>query len=324
LNFKGADRLGEQPEALANLVVILGPTGSGKSHLGLTLAEAFGGEIVNCDSVQVYRHLDAGSAKTPVAERRGIPHHLIDVAEVDEHFTAGDFKRLARQAVFSILSRGKIPVVVGGTGLYLRALLEGLSEAPQRDEALRERLGNIAARRPRALHRLLAAKDQSAASRIHPNDQQKLIRAIEMIAVSGEAASAVQDRPRDALTGVSVVKLGLNPPRSELHERLNERCIFMFEHGLMEEAASLLAAGHPAGCKAMQSLGYKQALAVLNGGASWNSALDEYQTKTRQYAKRQITWFRSEPTVHWLCGFGDDESIRNEALAFLRGIPIRA
>jgi tRNA dimethylallyltransferase len=302
----------------ANLLVILGPTGSSKSHLGLRLAEEFDGEIVNCDSVQIYRQLDAGSAKTPIAERRGIPHHLVDVASVDEHFSAGDFQRLARKAVASIQARGKLPIVVGGTGLYLRALLEGLSAAPQRDAVLRERLQRIAAKRPRALHRVVAAKDPLAAARIHPNDRQKLIRALEMIALSGQPASALQERPRDSLTGVRVIKLGLNPPRPLLNDRLNRRCSYMFDHGLIEEASSLLAAGHPGNSKALQSLGYKQAILVLAGGVSRASALEDCQLKTRQYAKRQLTWFRKEENVSWIAGFGDDEMVQNEAIVLIR------
>jgi tRNA dimethylallyltransferase len=313
LNLDRNDPLSDQIATPANLLVILGPTGSGKSHLGLKLAEEFGGEIVNCDSVQVYRQLDAGSAKTPVAERRNIPHHLIDVAGIDEHFTAGDYQGLAREALASIHIRGKLPIVVGGTGFYLRALLKGLSAAPQRDQTLRDRLNKIASKRPQALHRLVAANDPLAAARIHPNDRQKLIRALEMIVLSGEAASALQERPRDGLTGVRTVKLGLNPARSVLNERLNQRCISMFEDGLIEETASLLTAGYPADSKAMQSLGYKQAIMMLESGSSRIAALQECQLKTRQYAKRQFTWFRREPDVHWLSGFGDDDMIQTEA-----------
>jgi tRNA dimethylallyltransferase len=307
-----------------NLLVILGPTGSGKSDLGLALAETFDGEIINCDSVQVYRHLDVGSAKTPDSERRGIPHHLIDVADVDEHFTAGDFQRLARQAISSIHNRGKLPIVVGGTGLYLRALLQGLSAAPQRDEALRRRLGKIAAKRPHTLHRLLATRDPLAARRIHPNDRQKLIRALELVAASGEAASAVQERPRDALTGYHTVKLGLNPPRGLLNAKLNARCISMFEHGLVEETRQILAAGYQKESKALQSLGYKQAIAVLDGRTTQLDAMEECQIKTRQYAKRQLTWFRREPDVQWLTGFGTEERIQKEAIVFLLALPIRS
>jgi tRNA dimethylallyltransferase len=311
------EALSEQP---SNLLVILGPTGSGKSQLALHLAEQLGGEIVNCDSVQVYRQLDAGSAKTPLSERRGIPHHLIDVAGIDEHFSAGDFQRLARQAISTIHARRKLPVVVGGTGFYLRALLEGLSAAPKRNLALRGRLDRVAARRPQTLHRMLAAKDPPVAARIHPNDRQKLIRALEMIIVSGETLSAVQERPRDAFANVSVTKLGLNPPRPLLSDRLNKRSSAMFDHGLIEEVRSLLAAGFPANARALQSLGYKQAIALLNGALSRDAAIDECRLRTRQYAKRQLTWFRKEPGVHWLAGFGDDKIIQTEALIFLRGL----
>jgi len=305
------------------LLVIVGPTGSGKSSLGLLLAERFGGEIVNCDSVQVYRGLDIGSAKVPVPERRGVTHHLIDIAGPEEDVTAGAYSRLARQALFEIQERHRLPVVVGGTGLYLRALLEGLSPAPRRNEALRIRLQAIVQRRPDGLHRILRRQDPEAASRIHPNDHQKLIRAIELTLLSGQPATVTQKAPRDGLQGFRILKIGLSPDRSALRQHINARSARMFEDGLIEETKALLASGISPRSKALQSLGYRQALNALAGTATFADAVAECQMKTRQYAKRQMTWFRREPDVHWLDGFGTEEHIESAAIAltesFLRG-----
>lgn len=287
------------------LVVVLGPTGSGKSCLALAIAERFGGEIVNCDSVQVYAGLEIGSAKTPLGERHGIPHHLVDVAGPGVDYTAGDFSGDARNAIAGITTRRKLPVVCGGTGLYLRALLCGLSPAPSRNESLRNRLNRVAKGRPSALHQLLKASDATAASRIHRNDLQKLIRAIEITYLAAEAATEVRNRPRDSLTGYRVLKIGLNPDRALLRQRLNERTARMFCDGLVQETKQLLNAGYDPNSKALQSLGYRQALHVIDGQLSYSDAVRECQTKTRQYAKRQMTWFRAEPEVEWLKSFGE-------------------
>lgn len=294
------------------LAVVLGPTGSGKSDLALVLAESVRGEIVNCDSVQVYRGLEIGAAKVPVSERRGIPHHLIDIIDPTEELTAGAYARLARQALARIASRECVPIVVGGTGFYLRALLDGLSPAAGRDERLRARLTRIAGRRPAALHRMLRARDPASASRIHPNDRQKLIRALELTFLEGQAASLTQSRPRDALQGFAVIKLGLAPDRKTLYERLNRRTEIMFREGILREAATL-----PPGAKPLQTLGYKQAHSVLQGSLTLEEAIRECQTKTRQYAKRQMTWFRAEPGVIWLPGFGSDSEIQRKAISIL-------
>jgi tRNA dimethylallyltransferase len=295
------------------LVVLLGPTGSGKSDLALSLAEHFAGEIVNCDSVQVYTGLDVGSAKLPMADRRGILHHLIDVADGAREFNAGDYSREARETLAEIASRGVLPFVCGGTGLYLRALLCGLSPAPARDPDLRARLNTIAELRPRALHRLLKARDAAAASRIHPNDMQKLARALEITYLAGEATSTVQNRPRNPLCGYRTLKIGLNPDRRQLYERLDLRSAAMFTNGIVEETTRLLSTGYRADSKALQSLGYRQALKVMHGQMTQAEAVRECQTKTRQYAKRQITWFRAEKNVHWVPGFGDLEWVRGKA-----------
>ena len=300
--------------ATVPLLVILGPTGAGKSDLALMLAEAFQGEIVNCDSIQVYRGFEIGSAKLPVAERRGIPHHLLDVAGPDCELTAGAYSRLARTAISEIRQRRRTPIIVGGTGFYLRALLAGLSPAPLRDERLRTRLASLAKRRPAALHRFLHKYDPAAAARIHANDHQKLIRAIEIVCLTRSSASKTQQLPRDAMPGAQPFKIGLNPGRTALYQHLNQRCGAMFQHGLLEEVRALLAGGWKADAKPLQSLGYKQALKVLNGEDSLDEAIEECRLRTRQYAKRQMTWFRREPDVHWLAGFGSEGAVAREAL----------
>ncbi|MGH9639115.1 MAG: tRNA (adenosine(37)-N6)-dimethylallyltransferase MiaA [Bryobacteraceae bacterium] len=294
------------------LVVVLGPTGSGKSDMALALAESVHGEIVNCDSVQVYRGLEIGAAKVPVSARRGIPHHLIDIIGPAEELTGGGYARLARQVLAQIGARGRIPIVVGGTGFYLRALLDGLSPAAGRDERLRARLTRIAARRPASLHRVLRARDPAAASRIHPNDRQKLIRALELTLLEGQPASLTQSRPRDALQGFTVIKLGLAPDRAALYDRLNRRTESMFRQGILREAAEL-----PRGAKPLHALGYKQAFSVLQGISTLEEAIRECQTKTRQYAKRQMTWFRAEHGVVWLPGFGSDPEIQRRVISIL-------
>jgi tRNA dimethylallyltransferase len=299
------------------LIAIVGPTGSGKSALALAVAEFLGGEIVNFDSVQVYRGLDIGSAKTQVTERNGVPHHMLDIISPAEELTAGGYAMLARSILKDISSRRKVPVLAGGTGFYLRSLLAGLSPAPVRNPDLRVRLDALAARRPAALHRFLRRADQPAAQRIHPNDHQKLTRAIELSTQSVPA-------PREPLTGYNLLKIGLDPPRSELYDRINRRVLRMFEGGLLEETRALLDAGVPAASKALQTLGYKQAVAVLENRMSCAEAIVEVQTRTRQYAKRQMTWFRREPSVNWLSGFGSEPSIQQTALALISEHQLRA
>jgi len=291
----------------------MGPTGAGKSELALLLAEAFQGEIVNCDSIQVYRGMDIGSAKLSITARRGIPHHLIDIVSVDCELTAGAYSRLGRQALDSIRNRQRLPIVAGGTGFYLRALLDGLSPAPSRHEPLRARLHTLAERRPAALHRFLRIHDPAAALRIHPNDRQKLIRALELTLLAGQPATHVQSAPRDRLQGFAVLKLGLAPDRTLLRERLDQRSAAMFHGGLLEETRTLLAAGFSPQAKPLQSLGYKQAQQVLSGRLPLDQAIYECQVRTRQYAKRQMTWFRHEPEVVWLHGFGSDASVQQQA-----------
>ena len=293
---------------------MLGPTGAGKSQLALLLARRFSGEVVSCDSVQAYCGLNVGAAKLSPAERLGIPHHLIDVVNPGDNLTAGEYVRIARPVLKEIRRRDHNPIVVGGTGFYLKALLDGLSPAPARDEKLRVRLAALARRRPNGLHRILSVQDPVAASRIHPNDHQKLIRAIELSMLAKQPASDTQSRPREGLTGYAVLKLGLSPDRKMLHSEINRRTEQMFREGLLEETESLLRAGYSTDVKALQSLGYKQAVNVLSGNLSLADAIRECQTKTRQYAKRQMTWFRVEQGVHWLTGFGNDPDVQAAAV----------
>ena len=288
------------------VVILLGPTGSGKTALSFELAERFGGEIVSCDSVAVYRGMELGTAKPPKEERARVPHHLIDVAEPDEPFTAGEYSRRARAALREVAARGRLPIVTGGTGLYLRALTEGLFAGPARREDLRARLRRSEERRGSGwLHRLLRKLDAATAERIHANDTAKLIRAIEVcVAARSPLSTLLQNQGNNPLTGFRLLRIGLNPPRAGLYERINDRCAAMFAAGLVEETRGLLE--HYGPVKALDSLGYKQARGVLDGTMSLEDAIKEAQQGHRNYAKRQMTWFRREPEVHWIAGFGDD------------------
>jgi tRNA dimethylallyltransferase len=299
------------------VVAILGPTGSGKTNLALDIAQLFDGELVGCDSVQIYRHFNLGSAKTPPSERRGIPHHLIDVVDPDRVFTAGEYARAGRVALAEITSRGKLPVVVGGTGFYLRALLEGLFPGPVRDEGLRERLARIEAQRRGFLHRLLRILDKPAAARIHLNDANKLTRAIEVSLLGRKPMSEQFETGREPLAGYRVLKIGLAPHRAVLNRRLDERLARMFE-GLIGEVRSILAMGYPPSAKPFESLGYKEGLAVVEGRMTPEEALAAAQLATRQYAKRQMTWFRREKEVTWFEGFSEDRSVKTNAIALIR------
>jgi tRNA dimethylallyltransferase len=303
---------------MAPLLAVVGPTGAGKSGLALHLAQALHGEIVNCDSVQVYRGLEIGSAKLSTGERRGIPHHLIDVVDPGGELTAGAYASLARAVLRDLEARRVLPIVAGGTGFYLRALLAGLSPAPARDPRLRTRLAALAARRSGALHRFLRRHDRASAARIHPNDHQKLMRAIELTRLAGQPASLVQSFPRHALAGFRLLQIGLDPARGSLQEALDARSEEMFRAGLVEETRALIESGVDPRAKSLQTLGYKQAIEFLNGQLSFDDAIRQCQTKTRQYAKRQMTWFRGDPAIRWLSGFGSDPAIQEEALTMAR------
>jgi len=300
------------------LVVLLGPTGSGKTALSLTLARRFSGEIVSCDSVAVYRSMEIGTAKPTPEERREIPHHLIDVLPPGQFFTAGDYSRQAREALAGIVSRHRLPIVTGGTGLYLRALLDGLFAGPQRSEETRDRLRQSAERHgPRWLHRLLRRLDPAAATRIHANDRPKLIRAIEVSLAARQPITEAWKTGRAPLTGFRVLRIGLDPPRPALYARIDARAAQMFAAGLIDETRSLVRTfGEAPG--AFDSLGYRQARAVLSGDLTEPEAIAATRQAHRNYAKRQLTWFRREPGVRWFPGFGDDSSVASAAVALVR------
>jgi len=297
-------------------VTIVGPTGSGKSTLALRIAEAFDGEVVNCDSLQLYKGFDIGTAKISESERRLIPHHMIDVLDPRQGYSAGDYARNARTAIAGISARGRLPVIAGGTGFYLRALLNGLPQLPGRDETLRSKLAAKEARRPGHLHRLLSRLDPAAAARMHARDTQKVIRALEIRILTHR--SSPPSSASQPLAGYRTLKLGLNPDRAQLYQALDARTAEMFRRGLVEEVRSLLAAGCGGDEKPFESLGYKQALAHIRGSMTMDEAVVSTQIETRQYAKRQWTWFRRDAEIFWLPGFGQSPSTIEQCVDLVR------
>ncbi len=300
------------------LIVVIGPTGSGKTTLALHVAEQFSGEIISCDSVAVYREMEIGTAKPTADERALVPHHLLDVVSLDEHFTAGDWSRLAREALRGVSARGRLPIITGGTGLYLRALLQGLFPAPPIDPNLRVRLRDLAARKgAAALHRLLARLDPRAAAAIHANDIPKTVRALEVTVAARRPLTEQWTAGRDALTGYRVLQLGLAAPRLRLYDRINRRATAMFDRGLIAET-SLLVDRYGYDCRPLGSLGYAEAVSVLRGAATLSDAISRAQQGHRNYAKRQAVWFRKDPAIHWLEGFGDEPETMTRALHLIR------
>jgi tRNA dimethylallyltransferase len=304
---------------LAPLVVILGPTASGKSALAIQLARRLNGEVLVCDSTQVYRHFDIGTAKVPLAEQEGIAHHLVDLVEPDELFTAGEYRRKALLVLAEVSRRGKLPILTAGTGLYLRALLEGLADAPERSEELRARLrAKAQLHGADYLHRTLARLDPENARRIGPRDTQKVIRAIEMRILAGKPVEEIHRAGRNSLEGYHVQKIGLSPPRAALYARIDARTVAMLSDGWLDEVRKLSSSGVPLDAKPFQFIGYPELLAHLLGRLTMEAATKKIQLATRQFAKRQLTWFRKEPSVHWLPGFGDDPEVGAAALGLLQ------
>ncbi len=290
---------------------MLGPTASGKSALAIALAARYGGEIISCDSAAVYRRFDIGTDKVSFAERRGIPHHLIDVADPTDDYTAARFGRDAAAAVRDILARGRLPVLAGGTGFYFRALTRGLFPGPARDQALRDRLGAVAARRGSPfLHRMVARVDPASAERIQPRDLVRLVRALEVYFLTGKPLTAHFAATVSPLPGMRTVGLLIDVPAPVLNERIARRVDEQFRRGLVDEVRALLTAGVPPAARPFGSLGYRQALELVRGLRDEAETRELIARETRHYARRQLIWFRKEPNLHTIPGPGD----RDEAL----------
>jgi tRNA dimethylallyltransferase len=305
--------------ALPPLVAIVGPTASGKSALGVTLAEWLNGEVVACDSTQLYRGFDIGTAKPGLSERRGVLHHLLDVLGPEEAATAGGYRQLALAVLDGLRHRKRLPVFTAGTGLYLRALLEGLAEIPKRSEEWRTRLRASVEEHPSGhLHRVLKRLDPEAAGRISPADEQKLIRAIEVCLLTRKPISEVHRSGRAPLEGWRVLKIGLMPDRERLVERIHARTNSMLERGWLREVQALLESGLSEDAKPFDFIGYRELRAVLRGEITLEQARAAIQQATRQYAKRQLTWFRREQGVRWFSGFGDDAGVQAGILEWLQ------
>ena len=302
------------------LVAIVGPTASGKSALGVWLAQQLGGEVVACDSTQLYRGFDVGTAKPTAEERQGVAHHLIDVLEPREAATAGDYRERAIAVLEDLRARKRLPIFTVGTGLYLRALLEGLADVPLRSEELRERLwASVAAHPPGHLHRILRRMDPESAEKIAPGDEQKLIRAVEVCLLAKKPLSEVHRAGRNPLRGWRAIKIGLLPEREALYQRIHARTDAMLASGWMEEVRGLVASGLPVDAKPFDFIGYRELRAMLNGDMKLEEAQAAIQQATRRYAKRQLTWFRRDAQIRWLAGFGQDTSIQQQALALASG-----
>ncbi|MDP9337911.1 MAG: tRNA (adenosine(37)-N6)-dimethylallyltransferase MiaA [Acidobacteriota bacterium] len=301
------------------LVVIVGPTASGKSALGMALAKDLCAEIIACDSTQLYRGVDVGTAKPTADELREIPHHLIDVLDPSEVATAGGYRDLALAALTDLRKRQRLPILTVGTGLYMRALLEGLADLPLRSEEVRARLRESARKRGAAhLHGVLRRMDREAAAKIAPTDEQKLIRAIEVCVLTRKPISEVHRAGRHPLQGWRVLKVGLIPEREELYRRIAQRTDAMVAGGWLDEVKGLLAAGIAPDAKAFDFLGYREMLAVLREELTIDQARATIQQATRNYAKRQMTWFRKDTSITWFSGAGDEVSIQLEIAAWIR------
>jgi tRNA dimethylallyltransferase len=294
---------------------IVGPTASGKSELGINLALAREGEIINLDSVQVYRRISIATAKLPLDERRGVPHHLIDIVEPTVNFTAGDYARIAARTIQQIETRHRSAIFVGGTGFYLRALVKPLFEGPRTDLALRDRLVKLRdTYGPERLHRILKRVDPQAALNLSPRDWSRTMRALEVYFQTGRRISESQpDMPPAPELAARVRVLALNPPREKLYARINARADEMFAKGLVEEVESLIASGVPPSAKAFQAHGYRRVVEYLAGKRTREDALNQMKVDTRHYAKRQLSWWRSWPGVVWIDRFGEDAAAFEEA-----------
>ncbi len=296
-------------------IAVVGPTASGKTAVGTALAERFRGEIVVCDALQVYRHLDIGTAKPTAEQRSEIPHHMIDLREPYDDFTAGDYLRLGREALHGVRSRGNVPIVVGGSGFYLRALIEGLFEGPGRSAELRARMRRIAAKRGTvSIHRALRRVDPQAAARLAPADLERNIRAYEIYLLTHRTMTEWQEQPRDKLVGFRWLKLGIQWERPRLYQRINERVEEMFRSGFVDEVRSLMS-GYSPTCHAFKSIGYRQISDCLERQGDMDQAKEDIQRESRRYAKRQTTWFRADADIVWLDAGNGFDSLLERACA---------
>jgi tRNA dimethylallyltransferase len=302
------------------LIVVVGPTASGKSALAVALARALQAEIIACDSTQLYRGVNIGTAKPSLEERQGVVHHLIDVLDASEAATAGGYRDLALAVLRDMRERVRLPILTVGTGLYMCALLEGLADLPLRSEELRERLRASSTKRGAMhLHRVLRRMDAEAAARIAPTDEQKLIRAIEVCILTRKPISEVHRAGRSPLQGWRTVKVGLMPAREILYERIDARTDAMIEAGWLDEVRGLLEAGIAENAKIFDFIGYREMLAVLRGELAMEKARTAIQLATRHYAKRQMTWFRKDKTIRWFAGAGDEARVQGEICEWVSG-----
>jgi tRNA dimethylallyltransferase len=300
------------------LIVVVGPTASGKSALAVALAKTLQSEIIACDSTQLYRGVSIGTAKPSVEERQGVVHHLIDVLDASEAATAGGYRDLALAVLGELRKRDKLPILTVGTGLYMRALLEGLADLPLRSEELRERLRASSRKHGVVyLHRVLQRMDAEAAARIAPTDEQKLIRAIEVCILTRKPISEVHRAGRKPLDGWRTLKVGLMPSREMLYERIDARTEAMIEGGWLVEVRGLLAAGIAEDAKIFDFIGYREMLGVLRGTLTMEKARTAIQLATRHYAKRQMTWFRKDKSIRWFAGPGDDARVQREVFEWV-------
>ncbi len=288
------------PTNKPKVIVICGPTGVGKTAVGIRLAEKLRGEIISADSMQIYRYMDIGTAKPTADEQKRVPHHLVDILDPDEDFDAVRFAEMAREKVMQLDQNGTLPVVAGGTGLYIKALLQGLFQANPVDPQVRERLSQEAAERgSMALHERLKQVDPDAAKRLHPNDAYRIVRALETIETTGRPISehhqdhSFADEPFDAL------KIGLRMDREKLYDRIDQRVDLMIDAGLLDEVKKLLNMGYTADLKSMQSIGYRHMAAFLEGQLAWDECLRTLKRDTRRFAKRQFTWFGADRQIQW-------------------------
>ena len=298
------------------VIAIVGPTASGKSTLGIEVALELNGEIINCDSVQVYKEIQIATAKVPLEERKGIPHHLIDFVSPDVNYTAGEWAREAAAKIEEIEARGRVPLLVGGTGFYLRALRQPFFVSPPTDESLRRRINRIRERHgPEHLHRLLKRIDPLAAQQFYPRDWPRIQRAIEVYLQTGQSiVDQKSDRPEPHESSRRLRILALNPPRDELYRRINERTEAHFEAGLVEEVQHLLARGFSPSSNALGAHGYRRVVEYLQGLRDLESAIEQTRLDVRHYAKRQLTWFRHEADVEWFHGFGEENAVLRSVL----------